>query len=125
VTQVRKIGLVLAIFLGLVDVAFTFVPAPAGEEGAPPFFIVVLGLIVGILTVVGAAIYWRSSNRAAFWTVIGTRIISVLSGVPAFLFGAPTFILVAIVILAVITVISLVLLLRPEPAGGGGQGSAA
>jgi hypothetical protein len=126
VNGTRKIGLGLAIFLSLVDIVTAFLPvlfdAGSDETGGSPVFLSLLGLSMGVLTLVAVTVVWRNGHRAANWLVILTRVISALAGVPAFIFGAPVFILASVVVQLVLTVLCVVLLLRPLSVAGSVQG---
>ena len=75
-----KIGLVLCALLGVVDVVSV---AGAGAEDGPPTPVLVLGLILGLITLVGVYLAWRGDKRG-FIAVVVSRLISALSAVPAF-----------------------------------------
>jgi len=110
-----RTGLILAFVLGLLDIVFTFVPVGAG---GPPGFILVIGLLLGLITCVGVALVWRSNARAALWAIVVTRILSSLSAIPAFGADVPAWIKVLVAVQIVVTVVDLVLLLKPNRLAG-------
>lgn len=102
-----KIGLVLCALLGAFDVLSV---AGAGAEDAPPTPVVVLGLILGLITLVGVFLAWRGARRG-FIAVVVSRVLSALSAVPAFFVeDVPGWVPVAVGIGIVVTVIALGLL---------------
>ncbi|HEV2809348.1 MAG TPA: hypothetical protein VGV93_02985 [Acidimicrobiales bacterium] len=102
-----KIGLVLCALLGVFDVLSV---AGAGAEDAPPTPVVVLGLILGLITLVGVFLAWRGAKKG-FIAVVVSRVLSALSAVPAFFVeDVPGWVPVAVGIGIVVTVIALGLL---------------
>lgn len=102
-----KIGLALCALLGVFDVLSV---AGAGAEDAPPTPIVVLGVILGLITLVGVFLAWRGAKKG-FIAVVVSRVLSALSAVPAFFVeDVPGWVPVAVGIVIVITVIALGLL---------------
>ena len=89
-----KTGLAIAALLALVDVVSAFFPTPDGEDG-PPLGVLVLGGILGVLTLALVRPAWRG-NRTAARVAVGARILSALSAVPAFFVDVPAGILVAV-----------------------------
>ncbi len=108
----NKVGLVLAGLLGLVDIPAVLMPTPEGEVG-PPFGILVLGSICGVITVIAVVIGWAKANRGAIRVAAGARIISMLTALPAFFVDVPWFIKLLVTVAVVVTVISVVLMLSP------------
>jgi len=108
----NKVGLVLAGFLGVVDSFSAFTPTPDGEVG-PPYGILVLGSILGVVTVVAVVIGWTKANRGAIRVAAGARIVSVLTALPAFFVDVPWFIKLTVTAAVVLTVVSVVLMLSP------------
>jgi hypothetical protein len=108
----NKVGLVLAGILGIVDVPAALMPTPEGEVG-PPFGILVLGSICGVITVIAVVIAWAKVNRGAIRVAAGARIVSMLTALPAFFVDVPWFIKLFVTGAVVLTVISVVLMLSP------------
>jgi len=108
----NKVGLAIAGFMGLVDCFSVLTPTPDGEVG-PPFAILVLGSILGVITVVAVVVGWTKANRAAIRIAAGARIVSVLTALPAFFVDVPWFIKLLVTVAVVLTVISVVLMLSP------------
>ena len=84
----NKVGLVIAGLLGLADIPAVLMPTPEGEVG-PPFGILVLGSICGVITVVAVVIAWTKANRGAIRVAAGARIVSMLTALPAFFVDVP------------------------------------
>jgi hypothetical protein len=111
-SKVNKAGLVLAFLLGLADMSAPFQPTPDGEVG-PPFAILLLGGVLGLITVVAVVIAWRTSRRGPIRIAAGARIISVITALPAFFVDVPWFIKVGVTVAVILTVVSVVLMLSP------------
>jgi hypothetical protein len=108
----NKVGLAIAGLLGLVDLPSALIPTPEGEVG-PPYGILVLGSICGVITVVAVVIGWTKANRGAIRVAAGARIVSMLTALPAFFVDVPWFIKLLVSVAVVLTVISVVLMLSP------------
>ena len=113
----NKVGLVIAGLLGLSDLPAAFMPATSGAtangEVGPPFGILVLGTICGVITVIAVVIAWVKANRGAIRVAAGARIVSMLSALPAFFVDVPAGIKILVAVSVVLTVISVVLMLSP------------
>ncbi len=59
-----KVGLGIAIFLGLTSIPSAFSPTPDGQTG-PPYAVLLLGAVLGLISAVTGVIAWRSGNRVA------------------------------------------------------------
>jgi hypothetical protein len=108
----NKVGLAIAGFMGFVDCFSAFTPTPDGEVG-PPYAILVLGSILGVITLVAVVVGWAKANRAAIRVAAGARIVSVITALPAFFVDVPWFIKLLVTVAVVLTVISVVLMLSP------------
>ncbi|UUZ61194.1 hypothetical protein [Nocardioides sp. B-3] len=105
----QKAGLVIAALLSPVNVASAFFPTPDGEEG-PPFAVLVLGTILGVVGLVGVVIARRTGSRAAFRVTAGAPVINAIAALPAFFVDVPAGIKLAVAISVVITVLGIVLM---------------
>ena len=74
------VGLVICVLLGVVDIVSL---GGLGSDDGPPVGIVLLGAVLGVLTLWGARLAWRGRRKGAT-IVIVSRLISALSAVPAF-----------------------------------------
>ena len=108
----NKVGLVIAGILGVTDTFSAFFPTPDGEVG-PPYPILVLGSICGVVTVIAVVIGWTKANRGAIRVAAGARIVSMLTALPAFFVDVPAGIKILVTVVVVLTVISVVLMLSP------------
>lgn len=108
----NKVGLVLAGLLGLADTPSFLQSTPEGEVG-PPYGILVLGSICGIITVVAVVVAWVKENRGAVRVAAGARIVSMLTALPAFFVDVPAGIKLLVTALVILTVVSVVLMLSP------------
>src|SRR5690242_6163047 len=82
VTTRMKVGLVLAILLGLANIPFLFSPTPDGQDG-PPYAVLVLSAVLGVVSVVTAVVAWRSGSRTAIRVTAATVIINAVTTIPA------------------------------------------
>jgi hypothetical protein len=111
-SKVNKAGLVLAFLLGLADMSAPFQPTPDGEVG-PPFAILLLGGVLGLITVVAVVIAWRTSRRGPIRIAAGARIISVITALPAFFVDVPASVKVLVGIFVLLTVATVTMMLAP------------
>lgn len=115
-TTKNKIGLGLAGLLGLIDVVS--VGGLGDSDGAgPPLGVLIAGSVIGLITIIAVIYTWRTGNRLGARIVAGTRILSILSAVPAFFVDdVPAGLIVVVAVAMVITVVTVALVLsRPKP----------
>jgi hypothetical protein len=105
----QKAGLVIAGLLSLVNVTSVFFPTPEGDEG-PPYAVLVLGTILGVVGLVGVVIAWRTGNQAAFRVTAGALVINAIASLPAFFVDVPAGLKLAVAISIVVTVLGIVLM---------------
>lgn len=86
-TSKQKVGLVLAGLYSLVNIPSVLIPTP-GDETGPPFGILVIGSIVGVVGVVATVAAWRGSSLA-LRIAAGCIIVATLTAVPAFFVDVP------------------------------------
>ena len=108
-----RAGLAISAFLGLVNIPFLFVPTPDGQEG-PPFPVLILSALVGLVSVVCAIVAWRSGNRLAIRINAAALLLNALTSLPAFFVDIDAWIKVGAAVSVVLTVVALVLTLRRE-----------
>ena len=111
-SPLNKIGLVVALLLGLVDCVGLAFPTPAGQVG-PPLAITILGAVLGVITVVCVVIALRRANKGAVRFAAGARIIAAITSLPAFFAGVPTPLLLFVSGYVVLTVAAVILMLTP------------
>ena len=115
VTTKNRVGLSLAAMLGVVDVIALAFPTPEGAAG-PPFSVLVLNALCGVVTLVAVALAWKG-HRVATFVAVAARTISALTALPAFFVGGvPTLVVMLVSVLAA-TIVSVVLMLAPGAAG--------
>ena len=109
VTSTRqKVGLVLSGLINLSNIPSAFSPTPDGETG-PPYAILVLGSVLGVIGLVATVMAWRG-NRAALRVAAGALVINVITALPAFFVDVPAFIKALVALSVVLTVTALVLM---------------
>lgn len=105
----QKAGLVLAALMSLVNAASAVFPTPAGEEG-PPYAVLVLGTILGVVGLVGVAIAWRTGSQAAFRVTAGALVINTIASLPAFFVDVSAGLKLAVAISVIASVLGIVLM---------------
>ena len=117
ITGRQKAGLVLAALLSVSNIPTVFSPTPDGKEG-PPFAVLLVGAILGVVGLVAAVLAWRG-NRAALRVCAGALIVNLLLTLPAFFVDVPAWIKAAAALSALVTVAAVVLMFstarRPVP----------
>ncbi|GAA3233055.1 hypothetical protein ACFO1B_22880 [Dactylosporangium siamense] len=118
-TVKNKIGLTLAALLAIGDVVTPFTPPLAADEATngPPFAVIVAGAVLGVITLVCAVHMWRTGNRISARLIAGTRILSALSAMPAFIVSGIPPIVVALVAAGVLLTVLSVVLVLSRPTG--------
>jgi hypothetical protein len=115
----NKTGLVLAILLGLFDLASPLAlrQTDGSTAAGPPTAVLIADAVLGLVTVVAAIYMWMSRNRVGGRIVAGARILSVISALPSFFVsGEPSPVIVLVAAIVVVTVVTVVLVLaRPKP----------
>jgi hypothetical protein len=109
-----RAGLALSAFLGLLNVAFILVPAPAGED-TPPLLVILASAAIGLVSVACAGVAWRSGNRLAVRINAAALIVNALLSLPAFFVDIDAWIKAVSALSVILTVVALVLTLRREP----------
>lgn len=104
-----RIGLAISAVLGLINA----VPTPSGSDG-PPVAIVVLSVILSIVVIASAAVAWRSGNRLAIRTNAAALLLNALTALPVLFVKIDAWVKVGGAVVIVLTVVALVLTLRPE-----------
>lgn len=108
----NKVGLGIAALLGLVDLPSVLMSTPDGEEG-PPFPILVLTTICGIVTLVAVFLAWRRRNAGAVRVAAGARIVSMLAALPAFFVDVSSAIKVVSAVFVVASIVCVALMMSP------------
>ncbi|HEY3530209.1 MAG TPA: hypothetical protein VGK78_13775 [Nocardioides sp.] len=106
-------GLAISAFLGLGSIPFVFAPTPSGDDG-PPAGVLALSVLLGLVSVVCAAVAWRSGNRLAIRINAAALLINALTSLPAFFIDVESWIKLTSAVSVVLTVTALVLTLRRE-----------
>ena len=111
-SRFNKAGLVLAGVLGILYVGSLAFPSPDDQVG-PPYWILVLDAVLGVITLVGVAWALLRQHRGAVRIVAAARIVSLITALPAFFVGPPAGVLLAVGAFAVITVVVVAMMLTP------------
>lgn len=111
-STINKAGLGLAALLGVADVASVAFLTPDGQVG-PPLGIVILGGLLGLITLVGVGWATRTRSRGAVRVVAAARIISAITALPAFFVDIPAGLRLFAGLIVVLTVAVVVMILTP------------
>ena len=112
-TTRQKIGLGLAGLLSALNITSVFFPTPEGETG-PPFAILAVGTLLGVIGLVAVIIAWRSGNGAAIRVAAGTLIINLLTSLPAFFVDVPAAVKLLVGVGVLLTVLAVGLMFSPS-----------
>lgn len=109
----NRVGLALAGLLGLLEVVTSQTAGPpgAGEVG-PPQEVLMLDLVLGAVTIVAVLWTWRSRSRVGSRLVAFSRILAMITALPAFFVPgvpAPLVALVGVNVVVTVVVVGLVL----------------
>ncbi|CAN5410322.1 hypothetical protein BH10ACT1_BH10ACT1_18840 [soil metagenome] len=104
----HKIGLVLALLLGLSDIAI--LGALGGDDGSekPPLAIVLFSVIVGLATIALVVMAWRQPTRRSVLAIIVLRAISGLGDIAAF--GESAAVVTVSIVFLVLSIVAIYLL---------------
>ena len=115
-TTKQRVGLAVCGLYCLINIPSVFTPTPEGETG-PPYGILVLGTICGVVGLVGTVLAWRG-NRVALRVAAGAIILATLTGLPAFFVDVPMWVKALVGVSVLWTVAAVVLMFsgrRPAP----------
>jgi hypothetical protein len=120
-----KAGYILALILGLSDLA-NLASLGADEkpgESGPPAGVLIVGALLGVITVVAAVIAWRARSRPAVRVIVGSRILSLILSLPAFFVsGVPAGWVVLSAVFLVLTLVCVLLVLgKPSSVAAAGD----
>lgn len=110
VTTRQRIGLALAIFLSVANIASIASPTPEGETG-PPFIVLAVGALLGLVGIAGSVASWRSGNRKLLRVVAGAVIVMALLAIPAFFVDVPAALKALVGVSTLLTIAAVVLML--------------
>lgn len=116
-TTRQKVGLVLCGLYSAINIASALTPTPAGSADAPPFGILVLGTICGIVGLGATVMAWRGSQMA-YRIAAAAIIVATLTAVPAFFVDVPMVVKAMVAVAVLVTVAAVVLMFssrRPVP----------
>ena len=108
----QKVGVALAAVLSLISLPSALTPTPEGETG-PPYVVLILGSVLGLVGLVAAVLAWRG-NRGALRVLAGVTIIGALTGVPAFFVDVPAWLKLLVATSVLLSVAAVVLMFSPH-----------
>jgi hypothetical protein len=108
-----RTGLVILTLLALLDIVSS---VPAGGN-RPPVGVIVVGFVLGLISLAAAVPAWRGNRRAAY-VLVGSRALSALLGIGAFFDDrAPGWVLVGVTVAIVVTAAAIAMMLPSLRAG--------
>lgn len=110
----NKVGMILALLLGLIGLPMFLRGAPDPGEVGPPMAVLVTESICGLVTVVAVIFGWRRRSARAIRLAAGAQIVSVLTAMPAFFLDRPALNKLLLAILLGVTLTAVVLMLTPS-----------
>ena len=111
----NKVGLILAILLGLGELA-NIGRGLAVEQGpgGPPKAVLMLGAVLGPVLVIAAIYMWVSRNRLGGRIVAGLLFLNAIPNVGAlFIAAVPAYVKVGLAAFVVISIVAMMLVLTP------------
>ncbi len=108
-TTRQKVGLVLTAVLSVINIASVLFPTPDGDEG-PPFAILLVSAVIGLVGLVAVVIAWRSGSMVAIRVAAGTLILNVLTALPAFFVDVPAGVKLGVGVGVLASVLAIVLI---------------
>ncbi len=112
-TKLNKAGLVIAFLLGLADLTAPFQPTPDDAEAGPPYAILLLDGVLGLITVIAVVIAWRTAKRGAVRIAAGARVISMVTALPAFFVDVPAALQALVGVFVIVTIACVAMMLTP------------
>jgi hypothetical protein len=110
----NKTGLILAILLGLAELANVHGGSNNGPSQGRPVALAMAGYVLGPVIVIAAIYMWVSRNRLGGRIVAGTLFLSTIPDLGAlFIAAVPAPVKVVLAALAVIAIVTIVLVLSP------------
>ena len=116
-TTKQKVGLAICGLYSATNIPSVLVPAPGDAETGPPFGILVIGSILGVVGLVCTVLAWRGS-AVALRVAAGAIIIVTLTALPAFFVDVPMAIKALVGVSVILTVVAVALMFssrRPAP----------
>lgn len=107
-TRRFKAGLVLSALVCLINVPSVVAPTPEGEAG-PPFAILVIGTLFGVIGLVATALAWRG-NMVALRVTAACLIVTALTSVPALFVDVSAGVKLGTAAVVGVTIVALVLM---------------
>lgn len=112
-TTVNKIGFVLALLLGLMNVASLASPTPDGEVG-PPLAILIVDAVLGAGVIVAVLVGWLRQRKSAIRAATVLLILAAITALPAFVTpDVPSAIVATAGVYVLLTIVTIVLMLKP------------
>jgi hypothetical protein len=112
-TKLNKAGLVIAFLLGLADLTAPFQPTPDDGEAGPPYAILLLDGVLGLITVIAVVAAWRTARRGPVRIAAGARVISMITALPAFFVDVPAALQAVVGLFVILTIACVAMMLTP------------
>lgn len=109
-TTRNKVGLGLAIFYGLTNIPSVLAPSGGDGDDGPPFAILVICSILGVVATVAGIVAWRRRSRPAARLTAASVVVITLTSLPAFFVDVSAGVKVLVAAGVVLTVVIVVLM---------------
>lgn len=112
-SAMNKVGFMLALLLGALNIAALASPTPEGEVG-PPLVILAADAVLGVGIIVSVLVGWLLSRKTAIRVATALLILAAITALPAFVTpDVPTALVVAASVYVLLTILTIVLMLKP------------
>lgn len=112
-SALNKVGFVLALVLGLINVASLASPTPEGEVG-PPLVILVVDAVLGVGIISAVLIGWLKCRRTAVRAATVMLILAAITALPAFVApDVPAALVLAAAVYVLVTILTIAFMLKP------------
>lgn len=108
----QRVGLVLAGLISLTTIPSVLMPTPEGQVG-PPYAVLLLSTVVGVIGVVAVVLAWRGS-APALRVAAGAVIIPTLTALPAFFVDVPAVVRLLVATSVLLAIAAVVLMFSTE-----------
>lgn len=112
-STLNKVGFVIALLLGVANVAALANPTPEGEVG-PPLVILIVDAVLGVGIIASVLVGWIRGSKAAVRAATVILILGALTALPAFAEPeVPRVLVVLAAVYVLLTIVTVAFMLKP------------